>query len=337
MSVYRTHLQGLVAAVLFAVALPLTARAQSYNIIDLGLMQPLAINASGEIAGIYSGYSAGEYGSGFAATYSNGVTTLVADVDNTACIAINASGHILVVGPSESTGVSDINDAGEIVGWAELGNSGTTVARSYIGSTRTTLPMPPGAVDSYATSLNNSGEIVGFADGYDDAEWHAWVYQDGNTTDLNDLAPANSGLILEQALAVNNSGWIIGTALTVSNAGVGGFLLEGGNLIDFGPGFDANGINSAGQVVGNEGATAILYENGVATNLNTLLPADSGWTLQDATAINDNGWIVGQGLNPSGQADGFLLIPAPEPASIALLAVVAPTLLVRRRAHPARL
>jgi probable HAF family extracellular repeat protein len=191
--------------------------------------------------------------------------------------------------------------------------------------------MPPWAVDSYATSVNDSGEIVGFADGYNGAEFHAWVYDDGNTTDLNDLAPANSGLILEQALAVNNSGWIIGTALTVSNAGVGGFLLEGSNLIDFGPGFDANGINSAGQVVGNEGATAILYDNGAATNLTTLLPADSGWTLQNATAINDNGWIVGSGLNPSGQADGFLLVPAPEPASLALFAVGAAPLLARRR------
>jgi probable HAF family extracellular repeat protein len=336
MSLYRIRLPALAAVVLFALALPLTARAQSYQVVDLGLMQPLAINSSGEIAGYYDGYSPGESGTGFAATYSNGITTLVSDLANTACVAINAKGEIVLSTPYGSgipglPSASDINDAGEIVGWAFLGNSGPIVARADFANRLTTLPMPPGAADSFATSVNDSGEIVGYADGYSNAEWHAFVYDDGTTADLNDLIPANSGLILEQPVAVNDSGWIIGTAFRVSNGSVGGFLLKGSDLIDFGPGFDANGINSAGEVVGNEGTTALLYDNGWTTNLNTLLPAESGWILQNATAINDNGWIVGNGINPAGQADGFLLIPTPEPASIGLLAVGAVTLLARRR------
>ena len=31
------------------------------------------------------------------------------------------------------------------------------------------------------------------------------------------------------------------------------------------------------------------------TDLNSLIDPDSGWALGNATAINDNGWIVGVG------------------------------------------
>jgi hypothetical protein len=43
-------------------------------------------------------------------------------------------------------------------------------------------------------------------------------------------------------------------------------------------------------------------------DLNSLIPANSGWVLQFANGINDQGQIVGEGtLN--GQAEGFLLTP----------------------------
>ena len=40
---------------------------------------------------------------------------------------------------------------------------------------------------------------------------------------------------------------------------------------------------------------AFLWRNGVMTDLNTLLPAASGWLLQVATSISDGGQIVGYG------------------------------------------
>ena len=57
-------------------------------------------------------------------------------------------------------------------------------------------------------------------------------------------------------------------------------------------------------------------------DLNMFLPSGSGWQLTNATAINDNGWITGQGtLN--GQQQAFLLKPnaAPEPSALALFGV----------------
>lgn len=43
-------------------------------------------------------------------------------------------------------------------------------------------------------------------------------------------------------------------------------------------------------------------------NLNALIPADSGWALTAATAINDAGQIVGTGIL-DGQTRAFLLTP----------------------------
>ena len=46
------------------------------------------------------------------------------------------------------------------------------------------------------------------------------------------------------------------------------------------------------------------------TNLNNLIPPGSGFTLDDATAINDNGQIAANGYNAQGQEHAFLLSPS---------------------------
>ena len=51
---------------------------------------------------------------------------------------------------------------------------------------------------------------------------------------------------------------------------------------------------------------AFLYSDGTEQDLNTLIPASSGWTLEDAYGINDSGQVVGTGVNPSGQTHAFL-------------------------------
>jgi hypothetical protein len=45
-------------------------------------------------------------------------------------------------------------------------------------------------------------------------------------------------------------------------------------------------------------------------DLNSLIPSDSGWTLESATAINDRGEIVGRGDFRRDDDRGFLLIPS---------------------------
>ena len=89
----------------------------------------------------------------------------------------------------------------------------------------------------------------------------------------------------------------------------------------------ANAINSNGETVGYSWKTgvlgdyAFLYNDGLMTDLNTLIDPTSGWTLESAQAINDNGWIAGYGIGPDGQTQAFLLTPVPEPATLALTVV----------------
>lgn len=65
---------------------------------------------------------------------------------------------------------------------------------------------------------------------------------------------------------------------------------------------------------------AVLWENDVMTDLNSLIPANSGWFLLEASSINKLGQIVGNGTI-NGQRHAFLLTPisqapsVPEPAS----------------------
>jgi probable HAF family extracellular repeat protein len=74
------------------------------------------------------------------------------------------------------------------------------------------------------------------------------------------------------------------------------------------------GINESGQVVGeaqivgNLGYHAFLYKDGVMTDLNSLLPAGSGWELLRATRINAAVQITGYGIL-NGEIRGFLLTP----------------------------
>ena len=72
----------------------------------------------------------------------------------------------------------------------------------------------------------------------------------------------------------------------------------------------AEAINDQGVIVGRSGASgngrAVEWNAGRVTDLNTLLPPNSGWVLKDAFAINSSGQILGSGtLN--GQTAYFVL------------------------------
>jgi probable HAF family extracellular repeat protein len=87
-------------------------------------------------------------------------------------------------------------------------------------------------------------------------------------------------------------------------------------------------INNNGQIVGNAEINAdgdyhaCLFDptgNGNNIDLNTLINPASGWILKEALCINNNGWIVGEGINPDGYIRAYLLTP--EPASAILIGV----------------
>lgn len=97
------------------------------------------------------------------------------------------------------------------------------------------------------------------------------------------------------------------------------------DVIDLGEG-QAYSINNNGQIVGfatdsEDNNVAALFDvmgNGVI-DLNTLIDPTLGWDLIVANCINDNGWIVGYGINPQGLSSAYLLTPVPELCTVLLL------------------
>ena len=74
-------------------------------------------------------------------------------------------------------------------------------------------------------------------------------------------------------------------------------------------------VNSVGEAVGaaapapdTPGTRALLWRNGHIVDLNRLLPPNSGWTLEEAHAINSRGQIAGTG-HFHGSPRAFLLTP----------------------------
>jgi probable HAF family extracellular repeat protein len=129
-------------------------------------------------------------------------------------------------------------------------------------------------------------------------------------------------------VAINNHGQVVGFANTSGdmNAALNpeGFIwTQTGGMQPIAPVAEGTGdtndiafdINEKGQVVGQSfgpnGVRAFLYQNGVATDLNTLVvQGDPNLSLFLAQGINDAGEISGTAVDSStGLQVGFLAVP----------------------------
>lgn len=328
-----------------APAAGLDAGVPAYTITDLGTLpagsssDAYAINDAGQVAG----YADTGSGSQHAVLYSNGALTDLGALpggSDSAATSINdagqAAGWAFASDGSrqavifDNHGVSDlgtlpggtnsaawgINDGGQVVGWSDADPSGNGYA-VLDGGGMTSLGVLGSAI-----GINGSGQVVGTAmlTGTGTQE-HAFLYSGGAITDLGTLVGGSSS----EGQGINASGEVVGYGAT-TGGGAHAFLYSAGHgLADLGTlggqysyGY---GINDAGQAVGASiGADgverAFLYENGAMADLNTLIPAGSGWLLREARAINDSGQIAGNGLI-GGQTHAFLLTPVGMPADTA--------------------
>ncbi|MGA7724291.1 MAG: immunoglobulin domain-containing protein [Opitutaceae bacterium] len=192
-----------------------------------------------------------------------------------------------------------------------------------VGTSLATLGGPRG----YATGINDSGIVVGWSDANDSnpAQSHAFSYNIG-TGVMTDLGTLN-GSTFSTADAINQAGVAAGFAIDGPNGYNHAVLFSNGNVTDLGtlgleyPYSIANAINNAGVVVGFcsmggevgsgypvgvQGELAFIYNNGVMTDLNTVVNLPNT-TLAQAMAINDLGQIVAN--DDTGRA--FLLTPIP--------------------------
>jgi len=169
-----------------------------------------------------------------------------------------------------------------------------------------------------ATAINDVGRIAGYSTcGCVPARGPQSFVWDGAT--ITELVGFGGDT---RALAINNAGQVVGEAEILSFDGGDvhsmrhAFLWDQERMIDLGnlPGYEcgATAVNDVGHVVGaceTDGTNrAFVHDGRKMIDLNTVIPADSGWILQAAHDINNNGLIVGDGLY-QGIQRAFLLRP----------------------------
>jgi probable HAF family extracellular repeat protein len=226
------------------------------------------------------------------------------------------------------------NNQGQVVGWAENTVHDPTCNppqvlqfRAVQWDTRNDdvreLPPLPGDTVSAATTVNDRGQVVGISGICDNAVGrfsaaHAVLWDDGLAVELGDLG----GEAWNTPMAINRRGDVVGFA---NISGGGGFnahaflWTEADGMQDLGtlPGdaiSQALGINGLGQVVGlscgGSGCSAFLWENGVMTDLNTLVEHGSAGHIVFANDINDAREITGQAIDPD-TGDAVAIVAAP--------------------------
>jgi probable HAF family extracellular repeat protein len=206
------------------------------------------------------------------------------------------------------------------------------------------LPTYPGDLDGVAFGINGNGDVAGASGectAFNTASslvnlrpLHALLWQTGTVTDLGNLGGTGHGNGI-QAYAVNRQDQVIGYSDLPGDTTFHSFLwAKETGMKDLGtlPGDAASiavNINDSGEVVGlsldaNFNPRAYLWENGVMTDLNTLvntnplIPGGSPLFLATGCSINSSGVITGFAIEMStGEVHGYLATPAASSASSA--------------------
>ncbi len=220
-----------------------------------------------------------------------------------------------------------VNNHGEIIGFSENGTYDATCRNSVpfhvyrfdtvkwgTDGKATALRPLPGDTVSFGFGINDHGQAVGTSGqcaqvtlppNYPPLGPHAVLWEaDGSATDLGSL-PGGGGINV--ATSINNRGDVVGQT-HMPDGTVRSFLwTSASGMRDIGTFpegalFTVAGcchtINESGQIVGFSidaafNMRALVWQDSVPTDLNSLIPVDSPWYLLIASSINDAGEIVG--------------------------------------------
>ncbi len=209
-----------------------------------------------------------------------------------------------------SSGATDINNRGDVVGWAAT-SSGAVHAFVYRDGKMIDIGTLGGR-SSKATGISDNRAVVGLSGVAGGGPQHAflWRANQGSMHNLGLIAPARIG----------DTGAIIGNGTNAAGESQAAFRNQQGwvslPLDGFG-GSIGEDVNNSGTAVGTlvddpHGASPFEYANGVLTRLPSVETASE----TAAVAINDNGLIAGQTFDPLGMVifDGTSWQPISTPA-----------------------
>ena len=309
------------AAALIAASLATSAHAGpvTYHVTDLG---PNFVNAVNN-----AGTGAGQSGTVAALFDKYGGVTPIGTLGgaSAAAQAVNAAG--VVVGGSSTAGGTqhafsyadgvmtdlgtlgtranawsialDVNKTGTAVGYGSAKKTDAVHAVRWKHGLGTDLGTLPGSTDSQAYAINAAGHIAGASGGA------AVIWRDGQISALPDLGGGAS------ARAINAGDIVVGWCMTRSGQGLWQACrwdAAGVHALGVARATDTNSVavavNVHGIAVGTSAldqsddlqSVAFVHDGKTMADLNTRLDASgAGWTLLEATDINDEGEIVGFG------------------------------------------
>ncbi len=238
-------------------------------------------------------------------------------------------------------------DGSVVVGRSAVGPQ-TTDTEAFVWTSGSGMiglgDLPGGSFDSMASDVSADGSVI---------VGRGSIEHNGNNYSQAFRWTASGGMVaLEglstEAVAVSNDGSVVvGTTVDPLGWITGVVWPESGTLTyldtpvtpyDQTLPFDLSGDGSAivGLAFTSQGPQAVIWDSpnnarllqDVLTDLGLDL---TGWTLESATGISDDGLtIVGTGINPAGHSEAFIA-RLPEPATITLLALATLTAASRRK------
>jgi len=191
------------------------------------------------------------------------------------------------------------------------------------------LPTYGGDPDGIAQEINDNGEVVGGSGTcatfnsnflYNLVPVHALLWENGKAIDLGNLGGQTGQAGGNIAYGINNQGQVVGNSDLPGDTTFHAFLWNKKTVMqDLGTlsGDVASvsiSINDAGSVIGasidaSGNPRAFLWENGVMTDLNTLIAGDSPLYLLTGCSINSRGEITGLGMTSTGEIHTYLASP----------------------------
>ena len=232
------------------------------------------------------------------------------------------------------------NNRGQIVGWAENTCHDPACVPPQVLQFRPViygpgenqireLPLIAGDTSGAATNINDHGQAVGISGICDQAVGrytakHAVLWENGGVTDIGNLGAE----FWNTPTAINQHGVVVGFAgdpafpegdlvhafIWTESGGIQALPELPGHVYS-----EADSINASDLVVGTScdvdfvDCRAVVWEDGVVTDLNTLKQTDFTDRLENGKDIDDRGVVSGRAIDPvTGVRTAFVARPVNE-------------------------